>query len=153
MIATITAIGSLAGLIVSLCLLTWQTRAVARQTGISNGIAGSTALIENSASMREIFMLFIDRPELRPYFYDGKALPHRTSQRYRVLSIAEMFSDTLEAGLLVTRLTPAAESYEDWFSYCHDMLKSSPALVFMVHSHPAWWPHLFRLLNSSTSTT
>jgi hypothetical protein len=103
--------------------------------------------VETAASLREIITLFIDRPDLRPYFYGGKALPRREVQRNRVLSVAEMFGDALEDGLVVTRLVPAAESQEDWVGYCRDMLKSSPALAQSVRSHPRWWPQLFDLLD------
>jgi hypothetical protein len=149
-VTTITALGGLLGLVVSLGLLTWQTRAVASQTKISNALAGTTALAESAAALREIITLFIDRPDLRPYFYDGKALPRREAQRNRVLSVAEIFADTLEDGLVVTRLVPAAESQDDWIGYCRDMLGSSPALAKSVRSHPHWWPQLIHMLDSQT---
>lgn len=150
MVTTITALGGLLGLIVSLGLLTWQTRTVASQTKISNALAGTTALVETAAALREIVTLFIDRPDLRSYFYDGKALPRWEAQRNRVLSVAEMFGDALEDGLIVTRLVSAAESQDDWMGYCRDMLRSGPALAQSVRSHPHWWPQLFHMLDSQT---
>jgi hypothetical protein len=102
----ITTVGGLAGLIASVILLAWQTRAVAQQTKISNAIAGVSALEASTSDMREILMVFIDRPELRPYFYERKNPPRKGRQRARVISVGEMLGDCLETGLVANRLVP-----------------------------------------------
>lgn len=58
MLATISAIGGLVGLTISVMLLTWQTRAVAKQTQISNAIAGMNAIRDSTVDLREIYMAF-----------------------------------------------------------------------------------------------
>jgi len=62
MITTISAIGGLVGLAISIGLLAWQTRAVARQTGISNRIAGLPAINGVTAGLREVHLLFVSDP-------------------------------------------------------------------------------------------
>lgn len=146
MLTEITAIGGLIGLIASLVLLAWQTREVAKQTRISNAIAGAAGLGESTNHLREVLVLFVDRPELRSFFYDGKPCPRRGPQRIRVITIADMLADVLEVGLVTTRLIPSTESYEDWLRYSRYMLAHSPVLVDFVREHPDWFPQLALLL-------
>ena len=145
MLTAVSAIGGLLGLAVSVALLALQTRAVVKQTTISNSIAGMGALRDSTTDLREIFAIFIDRPELRAYFYDGKLCPSRGRDRARVLTIAEMLADALETSHLATRLAPSSESHEDWIGYCHYMLHASPSVANLVRQHPEWWPILSRL--------
>jgi hypothetical protein len=143
MLATVTAISGLIGLVVTVSLLTWQTRAAARQAEIANAIAGATVLYNSTGNLREVLRLFIDRPELRRYFYEGEPCPRRPRhQRERVVTIAEMLADALEDGLVAHRLVPASESEDDWIGYCRHMRASSPALEELVGLHPQWWPRL-----------
>jgi hypothetical protein len=142
MLSDVTAIAGLIGLIVSLCFVAWQTRAVARQTAISNAIAGVSALNTVLSSLREVYMVFIDHPELRPYFYGGREMPRSRRLRRQVSTIAEMLADVLESGLLQYRLVPASESFEIWENYCRYMLARSPALHALARKYPEWWPEL-----------
>lgn len=64
MITTISAIGGLVGLVISISLLAWQTRAVARQTEISNRIAALSAINGATAGLREVHLLFVSDPGL-----------------------------------------------------------------------------------------
>jgi len=112
MLTTIATIGGLAGVIASVALLAWQTRAVARQT---------------TSSLRQILLLFVEYPELRPYFYESKLPPSRGLKRIRILTVAEMLADILEEGLSVDRLVRTVRIYEEWPLYCADMLSTSPA--------------------------
>jgi hypothetical protein len=68
MLTNISTIIGLIGLTFTLALLTWQTRAVAEQTRISNNIAAASVLSDTGIRLREICMVFVDHPELRPYF-------------------------------------------------------------------------------------
>jgi hypothetical protein len=140
-ISDIAAIGGLIGLVVSLAMLIWQTSAVVRQTKISNALAGTTAS-QQASSMREIYAIFIDHPELRPYFYDGKPCPARETRRARVLAVAEMFADAIEGNLITSQLISISESHEDWITYCRHMVATSPALAGLVEDHPEWWPRI-----------
>jgi hypothetical protein len=140
----ITTIAGLAGLIASVILLARQTGAVAEQTKISNAIAGASVLETTTADLREVLVLFVERPELRSHFYDGEHLPAHGRERARVLSVAEILGDALETGLLANRLIPSTESFDDWAGYCDEMLATSPVLRTLTEQHPAWWPELSR---------
>jgi hypothetical protein len=145
-LTAISAVVGLLGLAVSVALLALKTRAVIKQTMISNSIAGVSALRDSTTDLREIFAIFISRPELRAYFYGRKQCPLSGRKRARVLTIAEMLADALEAGHLATKLAPSSESHEDWIGYCRYMLDASPALASLVQQHSAWWPKLSKLL-------
>jgi hypothetical protein len=146
MITNITAIGGLIGLIISVGLLAWQTRAVAQQTEISNRIAGVSAINEATAGLREVHLLFVADPGLRPYFYDGKVYPRGKRDRDRVRTVAEQLLDVLEDGLCVHQLVPSSGSLEDWTIYCMDMLARSKVLNSVVCERPKYWPELHRMI-------
>jgi hypothetical protein len=146
MITTITAIGGLVGLVISIGLLAWQTRAVAQQTEISNRIAGLAAINGATAGLREVHLLFVSDPDLRPYFYDGKAYPRRRLRRDRVLTVAELLLDAMEDALCAHRLIPSSASMEDWTVYCEDMLIRSKVLNAILCRNPKYWPELYRLI-------
>jgi hypothetical protein len=151
MLTEIATISGLAGLIMSLTLLAWQTRAVARQTEISNAIARASAISNSSSSFRQVILLFVEYPELRPYFYDSKHLPARGYKRDRIISAAEILGDILEDGLVVNRLVPNIRFYESWPAYCSYMLVTSPALNEIMRQHPGWWPTLRGLQPKGTN--
>lgn len=147
----ITAVSIVAGILgilistVSVLFLARQTRAVARQTEIANAIAGTTVLKGATDGLREVFRTFLDRPNLRAYFYEGRKCPTRGRDRVRVLTLAEALGDVLEVGLLATRLIPSAESTDDFRNYCRDILAGSPTLVDMTRAYPDWWPELHEI--------
>jgi len=146
MITDITAIGGLIGLIISITLLAWQTRAVAQQTKISNRISGVSAINETTAGLREVHLLFVADPGLRGYFYDGETYPRSKKDRDRVRTVAEQFLDVLEDGLCVHLLVPSSGSLEDWTTYCIDMLVGSKVLNSVVRERPKYWPELHRMI-------
>jgi hypothetical protein len=144
-LAQISTICGLIGLIASVLLLTWQTRAVAQQTKISNALAGASVLETSTADLREVLLLFVDRPELRAYFYDSKSPPAEANERARVTAVAEMLGDLLETGLVTNRIVPSTESFADWVEYSRQMLTLGPILRQVTDQHPEWWPRLAEL--------
>lgn len=146
MLNTITAIGGLVGIVISIGLLAWQTHAVARQTEISNRIAGVSAINEATAGLREVHLLLVSDPGLRPYFYEGRTHPRGKRRRDRVRVIAELLLDVMEDGLCAHRLILSSESLQDWTAYCQDMLIKSRVLNTVVCEHPGYWPELKRLM-------
>src|SRR5258707_1032732 len=107
MLAAIGTIGGLVGLAVSVALLAWQSHEVAKQTKISNAIAAASVIDQCTPGLREPLDHFMDKPELRPYFYEGKPGPRRGRRHARVATLAEMFADVLDGGMLAMRNIPA----------------------------------------------
>jgi hypothetical protein len=146
MLTTITAIAGLLGFITSTLLLALQTREVAKQTRISNSIAGASTIREAMTTLRDSHhQILFDHPELRPYFYGGRPFPTNADDAPRLIAAADMLADCLEVALHATRYIPATESYEDWIDYSRYLLEHSPVLADLVHQHPVWWPHLAQL--------
>jgi len=81
MVANFVAIGGLVGVIASVSLLALQARTLAQQAKIGNAIARATVINNASSNLHQIFQIFIERPELRPYFYESKAPPLRGYKR------------------------------------------------------------------------
>jgi hypothetical protein len=150
LLTTITAVVGLIGLAVSVALLALQTRAVARQTAISNAIAGASVIKGAMNDLQRVFAVFIGRPELRAYFFDSKPCPSWGRNRVRVQTITDALADVLEVGHLATHLVPASESHEDWTNFCRDMFRLSPTLADLIRRHPQWWPRLSHVLNTCT---
>ncbi len=151
-VSEIAAIGGLIGLAASVLLLALQNREVAKQTKISNAVGGASVIQEAINGGRELNMVFLERPELRAYFYDRKAPPPAGSDRDRVLIVAEMLADVLDVGLLTTRLVPSTESNDDWTTYTAFIAAHSPALVDLVRQHPEWWPQVINVLDGQSGT-
>lgn len=147
MLTDVATIGGLAGVVVSVAILAWQTRAVAQQTKISNAIASASVLSNSTSSLRQLFLLFLEYPELRPYFYESKHPPLRGPKRTRAFAVAEILADILEEGLSANRLVRNIRIDEEWPLYCTYMLTASPALTEIMKQHPDWW-QLLRALQS-----
>lgn len=145
MLATVTAIAGLIGLIASLIFVAVQTRAVSQQVRIANNLNGTTGLDLCLNNLREIYFKMLEFPGTRKHFYDNVPCPTDEVDRERILLIAEALADVLETGLVATRRIPETESFDDWRDYCRFILSHSPVLRDQVAEHPMWWPELMRL--------
>jgi hypothetical protein len=140
--ATIASSVSAIGVVASMLFIAWQVREGAHQRRISNAIAGSSGLRSCLEFLQSVERVFIDKPELRPYFHDGKRCPRDGDTRQLVETVANMYADALEVGLLTNQKIQATDSEDDWTDYCTYMLGMSPTLALIVCAHPKWWPSL-----------
>jgi GNAT superfamily N-acetyltransferase len=74
-----------------------------------------------------ILQLFVERPEMRPYFYDGRAVPAEEPARSQVLAMTELVADHLES-IVMVRGAIGEETYSVWVPYIQEMQRKSPAL-------------------------
>ena len=123
----------------------WQTRAVAQQAEISNRLSQASVISNSSNNLRQIFLLFMEDPELRPYFYESKNPPSHGDKRTRLIVVSEMLGDMFEDGLVTHRLVRSIRSSDAWVKYCSTVLAASPILKEIMELHPDWWPWLRRL--------
>ncbi|MFF3377781.1 hypothetical protein ACFYXF_33100 [Streptomyces sp. NPDC002680] len=144
MVATVTAIGGLLGLIVSLVFLALQTRAVSQQVLFSNNLAGTRVLDPTIAGLREVHLKMLEYPGMRSHFYEGAPVPTSDPDRERVTTFAEMMAGVLGEGLQALERIPESDN-DEWVSYCRFVLDKSPAVLALVEAHPDWWPHLSAL--------
>lgn len=127
----------------------WQTREAARQTKISNQATLQELRWAYVAGLREISGHLLQRPELRQYVLEGRPCPRDGEDRARVLLVAEMYADVLEAGLNGAKEMTPQEENEVWAAYCRDMFRLCPALADLVREHPGWWRTLDGMLEGA----
>jgi hypothetical protein len=141
-VANLVAIGGLIGLIASVGLLTLQTRTLVEQTKVSNAIAHATVISNASGNLRQVFQIFIEHPELQPYFYESRDPPVRGHKRARITMAAVILGDIFEDGLVAHSLLPTSRSSEAWAKYCRLVLNTSPIMNEIMKRNPGWWPEL-----------
>ena len=147
--ALIAGIVSAAALVVSLLFLARQTRESTRQSMLANQMTGLQAKSDVYSTVDRILYRFLEFPHLRRYFYDGVEVPEEApgdesaGLRDQVLAFAELFSDAIERGLDTYRsVAPAADFRTPMDAYAGDIVAGSPAIRYLVQSHPGWWPNL-----------
>jgi hypothetical protein len=128
--------------LVSIWVVIWQCWEQTRQRRISNTIARMSLREQWASGMREILGYVLDRPELRPYLYDGQACPPDSGLRAQVLTVAEMYGDLLEHGLKVLHEVLPKQELQDWIDFADEMLCGSPAFADLVATHETWWRNL-----------
>jgi hypothetical protein len=137
-----TLLGTVA-LFVSVGLLAWQSREIAKQTRINNAIAATTCLVETFNQLHKVIGHFVEDPNLRDYFYSGKMPPKGKLEYVKIATLAEMFADVLDCGLKSNSLLPSTAAYDDWRSYAEFLASRSPIMVEVIQKQdPSWWPVL-----------
>jgi hypothetical protein len=128
---------------ISVLILAWQSWQVARQARISTQVAAGAAWSETTDRLHRIVSLFLTRPELRAYFYEGKPLSQSGNDLTTVTVLAEMLADTIEGSLQLGHEIPGADKTLDgWYSYANFLRSESPALEEWIAAHPTWYPWL-----------
>jgi hypothetical protein len=110
--------------------------------------------------------LFLDHPELRPYFYDGWPVPDEILDlpapaawppseagvaRSQLLAAAEYYLDLLES--IWDNVAPLPDDdRESWREWIHDMFESGPILVAYIERYHWWYPTLMGMLRAEVDT-
>ena len=144
--ALIVGIVSAATLVATLLLVARQTRSLAMQTELAKQASDAQRHRRRDTGLQSVYSIFIEHPDLQPYFYDGARLSGSDASgdrelAVRVVTVAEAMANTLERMLHATRSLGAPDhtAWEDSVDY---YLLMSPALREMIVSHPSWWPTL-----------
>jgi hypothetical protein len=148
--------GSLA-VIVTLWFVFRQTRIFAKQTDYVARTL-STSLADNINSRVEaITRLFIEYPEMRPYFYKGQPIDESHVDHARAEAIAELLLDTLYTISEEARrggvLRPGQRADPNAQAYVSDSFAQSPILVKFLTEHQSWYTEeLVELMRQSVNT-
>ena len=89
--------------------------------------------------------LFLEHPDLRAFFYDGKEVPGDEFSRQLVLAAAEFYLDILEA-IWDHRAEFARSDIDAWREWIHDLLEYSPAMRLIYNGSRDWYPSISDLL-------
>jgi hypothetical protein len=114
-------------------------------------MAAQTRILTRDRSLSNVLTLhrvFLDNPELRPYFYDGKDLEESHPLYPNVEAVADMHLDVYGYNLDYRLVSP--DDYrrpEDYKRYIRDMLARSPVMRRRLESKADWFsPYLQELL-------
>jgi hypothetical protein len=86
---------------------------------------------------------------LRPFFYDETEEAPSEAQRNQLVSVAEMYADSLQTALDTLHTLAVYQenrNTEDWTAYSEAVLASSSTLRDLVRGFPEGWPSLTPML-------
>lgn len=86
--------------------------------------------------------VFVENPELKPYFYDGKETNPADPLYQRVSSVAEMLTDYFDSVYYQKNYVPV-QWFREFTSFMRDIYKSSPALREHLSQRQQWHPKEF----------
>jgi hypothetical protein len=125
-----------------------QTGELTRQTRNNSTSTISQLYKDIAEKMLAIDRIFIDHPNLRPYFYSNKS-PREVrdvEEREQFQSTAEIILDFFD---LLMVLKDISRKYKtdaifhshlaEWDDYFLDVYRTSPVLQDFFHEHIAWW--------------
>ena len=136
-ISILISIAGSVGVIASLWLLSRQTRVFNRQLleGISQSMMGYSL---------EISRLFLEHPDLRPYFFSGKTIHESHPDYLQAEAVAEVMLD-----IFWTMMSQARRIQDDeytneetraqWALYIGDCFASSPLLTSFLIKRKDWY--------------
>ena len=101
-----------------------------------------------TVSMFQIDQLFIENPELRPYFYSNLEIPKNSKLQAKVYGMAEMLIDLLDNVRIQASNMPQY-AWSTWKRYFEDIFKSSPTLREHLNTRKKWYPELLGWLKNS----
>ncbi len=115
-----------------------------RQTGIFNRqLMESVAQSVTSYSL-EVSRLFLQHPDLRPYFFDGQAIEESHPDYLRAEAVAEVMLDIFwtmmsEAERIQDSSFKNAEGRVQWAIYMGDCFANSPLLTSFLRKRQEWY--------------
>lgn len=120
---------------------------LAQQTGLlANGLWSSLYEGMRNACM-QINQLFVSKPYLRPYFYDGKPFSRDEADKENTLlyselaAVADCLLDIFEGVVRnLGQFPDKVPEYDDgWRAYIRDVFANSPFLKAHLARHPDWY--------------
>lgn len=137
------AVFGLPAVAISVLLLTRQTKAEAAATE-RRAIAEEATVYHSLIQLNfAIDQLFIERPELRPYYYNNTAIRPGDAEYGRVMSIAEMMVDFMDAVVAQKNRLGDDLAYS-YLAYFADLFRLSPALRQYWIDCGHWYPERLR---------
>lgn len=101
---------------------------------------------------RDLTRIFIEHPELRPYFYDGKPVDVDDKLRhYKIQAAAEAVLDSFE-WIWRRRIELNTKGEDGWRAYIVETFSSSPALQQHYARFSSWYPGITQLIADHSIT-
>jgi len=86
----------------------------------------------------DIDKVFIEHPDLRPYFYSGKEIELSDTQYNRALSVAEMVIDTMDSVLEHKGYFNGGAPHKGWYHWIDDNFENSPIIRVCMLKYERW---------------
>ncbi len=127
-------------------LMIWRQAQYAHHTAMSQ-------VYQNTASDFGVLQrYFMDNPEYRPYFYDGKSIDPLDPEYLRVSAIAEFLLHAVH-NLTIHRRYMEEYPWYIWERSLRDIYNKSPILQRFLHEHPDWYTNeVHRILTGRSPT-
>jgi hypothetical protein len=130
-------------LLFTMLVFTYQAQQMAKQSRESAAATRASVYQAITEQMLNIDRLFITNPELRPYVYEGAALPAEEPLRTQVLALAELFVDFFDNFVTQSGQIPP-QLYEPWRRYARSVMQSSPAACAFWNENREWYSELLQ---------
>jgi hypothetical protein len=123
---------------------------VAYQTRQTAELARRQAYEGGSGQMSAIDNIFVEHPELYPYFYDGKMIAKNDPEYFKVLTVAMAITNFLEG----TLPRDGAEPMPWWEKYMNDQFAISPIMCEYLEQRQNWFdPRLVKIMRDARDRT
>jgi len=139
MLSLVISIAGFVAVIVTLVILTRQTREMSTQTKYVAESLKSSAYGNVTAQVLKVDELFIEHPELRPYFYSSTHINENDSAYNKAISTAELILDVFDSVLLQTNQFPQVWPHNWWEEYVMDSFANSPILCEYLNVRKDWY--------------
>jgi len=151
LIKLIVSVASFVTVCVTLFFLVLQNRTIVMQTKFNLQSVESNVfntMTNQALASDEIFLRY---PEIRPYFYSGKALVENTPLADKVKSAAEYYLDYFESLTTQLKKYPNIWRFERnaWEANIIDMFAWSPVLCQFLEINQAWYGEELRELKKA----
>jgi hypothetical protein len=124
--------------IITLALLMRQTREMAAQSKyVAESLKDS---VHESATDRGFAVgeIFINHPEMRPYFYSSKEISEDDPAYNKVIAVADVILDHFDSILIRSQDFPQASLRQSWEGYMVDAFAISPVLCKHLTAIKDW---------------
>jgi hypothetical protein len=136
--------------IIGLPILTLTMLMIWRQAKYAHHAAMSQVYQNTANDFASVQRYFMDNPEYRSYFYDGKSIDASDPEYLRVLAIAEFWLHALH-NLTIHRRYMGEYPWCVWERSVRDVFDASPILQHFLHEHPGWYTdEVHRILTGRT---
>lgn len=135
-------LSGLALALVAAIIALWQGYLIRNQLQQNQRLNEVDVYFRIANSMRDLDIFFVDRPELRPYFYENKKLPRDKLLLDRLDAASEMLIDLAESVIASTPLL--GNMAVDWHKYFTFVYHNSEALRQHWKLHSYYYPDSVR---------
>lgn len=136
------SVAGFTAVIISIGLLIRQAQEGTRQTKLMSESLRNSAFYADANYMFAADDIFIDHPELRPYFYSGKDIRKDDLTYDKVIAVAEFLLDFFGCILLKIQHYPQDPQIWPcnwWEEYIIDSFANSPILCEYLESVKTWY--------------